>query len=207
MGTLKNGRHEKFCVEVASGKSLAESYQAAGYKKADRRAASRLRQNVDISRRVNELLAEKARIDAESHALAVAAAAVDKIRLFQEFVTLGFSDMGDYADWGPEGVTILPKSELTPEQRRAIQEITESQHRDEDGNVTRRLKIRLVDKVGPLRDLGRHLNFYDGGGKLTQQQAQLFVKNLLSILQRHVPPQTLDAVIGEIREARRQAAM
>lgn len=61
-GPLKNTRQEKFCHELAQGKSQLEAYVAAGYKPDDG-AACRLSGNVRVIARLAELqkrTAEKA---------------------------------------------------------------------------------------------------------------------------------------------------
>ncbi|HZS57511.1 MAG TPA: terminase small subunit [Bryobacteraceae bacterium] len=68
MGVLKNPRHEKFCQELAKGKSATEAYEAAGYK-GDRGHASRLAANGNILARLDELQsrsAERAIVTVES---------------------------------------------------------------------------------------------------------------------------------------------
>ena len=54
MPALENARHEKFCQEVASGKSASESDVLAGYQ-ASRRNASRLRQLTSVRARIREI--------------------------------------------------------------------------------------------------------------------------------------------------------
>lgn len=207
MAALHNGRREKFCLEIAGGKSLTKAYKAAGYK-GDRRGASKLRHSGDILRRVDELLGEKALIEQESHAAAVRQAAVDKTRVFNQFAALAFSDLRNVCSWGPNGLGLKPSDELAPEVATSVQEIIETERVDEDGNVTRRTRIRLVDKIAPLRDLAKRLQFYDTSAeRMTRAEAQVFVRNILATLQRHVDPKTLDVVIEEIKESRRQAAM
>ncbi len=66
MAALKNARHERFAIEVASGKSADAAYADAGYSPS-RKNAARLRANEDISSRIEELLshvAQEAKIDA-----------------------------------------------------------------------------------------------------------------------------------------------
>lgn len=55
MPILSNPRHEAFAQALARGKSQAEAYVDAGYK-GDRTAASRLSTNINIEKRVSELL-------------------------------------------------------------------------------------------------------------------------------------------------------
>src|SRR5262249_3358693 len=68
MSPLRNQRHERFCLALAQGHSIAESYTLAGYSK-NTGNASRLNANESIQRRVSELQAEtaaKAKITIES---------------------------------------------------------------------------------------------------------------------------------------------
>ncbi len=66
MPALTNPKHERFCQELAKGKTQDEAYQIAGYKQS-RSNASMLRAKKNIVNRVDELLgavAEKAVVDA-----------------------------------------------------------------------------------------------------------------------------------------------
>jgi len=58
MPVLKNSRHEKFCLALASGKSASAAYIEAGYKP-NKDNASRLKAKDSISARVRELQEEK----------------------------------------------------------------------------------------------------------------------------------------------------
>lgn len=60
MPPLANARHEKFAIEIATGKSATEAYALAGYRPS-RKNASRLRANEDVAARVAELQAITAR--------------------------------------------------------------------------------------------------------------------------------------------------
>jgi len=59
MGPLRNARHEHFCLALAEGHSIAESYTLAGYSK-NTGNASRLNANESIQARVAELQAQAA---------------------------------------------------------------------------------------------------------------------------------------------------
>jgi phage terminase small subunit len=62
MPVLRNARHEAFAQALAKGKSASDAYVAAGYAES-RSAASRLSTNVNIRRRVDQIVgrvAEKA---------------------------------------------------------------------------------------------------------------------------------------------------
>ena len=58
MSILKNPRHERFCQEVAQGKSGTQAYMAAGYKVTEKSAATlayELLKNLEIENRIAEL--------------------------------------------------------------------------------------------------------------------------------------------------------
>jgi phage terminase small subunit len=59
MPPLSNARHERFCVALSEGHSIAESYALAGYSK-NTGNASRLNGNERVRARVAELQAEAA---------------------------------------------------------------------------------------------------------------------------------------------------
>lgn len=67
---LSNPKHERFCQELAKGKTADEAYQLAGYK-ANRGNATTLKQHESISIRIGELLAEREFIHAQATADAV----------------------------------------------------------------------------------------------------------------------------------------
>lgn len=65
-GPLKNARHERFAQAVVAGATIADAYEAAGYKR-DEKNAARLTKNDGVAARISELqamAAEKAVINA-----------------------------------------------------------------------------------------------------------------------------------------------
>lgn len=70
MPTLDNPKHERFAQELAKGKSAEEAHGVAGYK-ASRSGASQLKQNINISNRVAELLTERESIHGQATASAI----------------------------------------------------------------------------------------------------------------------------------------
>ena len=77
MPALFNPKHERFAQELASGKTAEESHRVAGYK-GNRSAASQLKQKLNISNRVSEILAERESIHAQSTADAIKSTALTK---------------------------------------------------------------------------------------------------------------------------------
>jgi hypothetical protein len=74
---LPNAKHERFCQELASGKTAEDAHGIAGYK-ASRSGASQLKHQVNISNRVAEILAEREVIHAQATADAVKSAGLTK---------------------------------------------------------------------------------------------------------------------------------
>lgn len=77
MSVLENPKHELFAQELAKGKTAEEAHGLAGYK-ASRSGASQLKQNLNISNRVAELLAERESIHAQATADAIESAGLTK---------------------------------------------------------------------------------------------------------------------------------
>src|SRR5205823_3626495 len=62
MPAIRNARHERFALAIVGGKENGPAYLEAGYKSKPehaRKAASKLRQRDDVSRRIEELLAAR----------------------------------------------------------------------------------------------------------------------------------------------------
>jgi phage terminase small subunit len=85
MPALRNPRHERFAQERASGKSGGEAYALAGYKP-NRHNAVRLNRDQTIVGRINELLAEREKITAQSTAQAITAAGLTKTWVLERLI-------------------------------------------------------------------------------------------------------------------------
>ena len=128
-------REERFCQEIVLGKTHYEAYLNAGYKANNKvtasNLASRLLKNDRIQARLAVLRAEAA----ERYK-------VTPDNIFMRTGSILNADMRNYMTWGPNGVTLKPSSELTPEQSAAVEEITETVTKD-GGTV----KIKLHSKT------------------------------------------------------------
>jgi phage terminase small subunit len=128
-------REELFCQGKVQGKTVADSYLSAGYHAKNKASANtlaqRLLRKVHIQERLGVLRAEAA----ERYK-------VTPDNIFMRTGAILNSDMGNYMTWGPNGVTLKPSSELTPEQSAAVEEITETVTKD-GGTV----KIKLHSKT------------------------------------------------------------
>ena len=128
-------REELFCQGKVQGRTDADSYLSAGYQAKNKASANtlaqRLLRKVHIQERLGVIRAEAA----ERHK-------VTPDNIFMRTGAILNSDMGNYMTWGPNGVTLKPSSELTPEQSAAVEEVTETVTKD-GGTV----KIKLHSKT------------------------------------------------------------
>ena len=84
-------------------------------------------------------------------------------RVLQEYGRMAFANMRDFADWGPSGVTLRPKSDLSEADAAAVAEIVPSGSNGKGG------RIKLYDKKAALDALARHLGLFDPKARLGNQ--------------------------------------
>ena len=110
-----------------------EAYPKCGEKAAES-SASRTLRNAKVSAYLAEVQAkaqERTQITAD--------------QVLAELGKLGFADMRDYADWGPDGVTLKASSGMEPGMTAAVCEVTETV-----GEKGGSIKFKLHDKrAGP----------------------------------------------------------
>jgi phage terminase small subunit len=73
-----------------------------------------------------------------------------------EFKLIGLENMGDFAEWGPDGVTLKDSSQLTREQTACVAEVGET--KTKDGGT---IRFKLHDKKGALDSLAKHLGLFN----------------------------------------------
>jgi len=76
-------------------------------------------------------------------------------RVLAEYGHIAFADIRNFAEWGPEGVTLRDKKELSAADAAAIADIQPS-----NGNG-KGARIKLYDKKAALDALARHLGLFD----------------------------------------------
>ncbi|MGE0231419.1 MAG: terminase small subunit [Flavobacteriaceae bacterium] len=151
MPILKNPKHEAFAQGLAKGMSASEAYVNAGYNES-RSAASRLSTNVNIERRVAELVGKSAERAEASIA-----------RVIEELCRLGFSDVRKVMS---PGGSLLPPQEWDDDLAAAIAGIEvvtrPTGEKDADGRavVENVHKIKLWDKNSALEKLAKHLGMF-----------------------------------------------
>ena len=211
MAILKNASHERFAQLVSEGKTGTDAYLEAGHKVASRRVAgvnaSRLMQRPEVKARIEEMLSRRQAIEEKATEKAIAAAvdklALTKERVLAEYEKIAFAHAGKYFDWGPDGVTVRSKDDLTEDQMAAVSEV--SQTVTEAGGT---IRVKLHSKLDALEKLGRHFGLF--GAKGTEDDP-LNIKNSGDASPRDVARAVLDilrqaSVNGEAKEEDGDAA-
>jgi phage terminase small subunit len=121
-------------------------------------------------------------------------------RIIGEYAAIAFADAGDFFDWGPKGVTVRDKSELTPLQRRVVAEA--SQTVTESGGT---IRVKLHDKLTALERLGKHLGMFPEKAETTHKldNSAAFLK-VVQFISDQARPRTI-AVIGVAAEGNAHA--
>lgn len=166
MPALKNARHEAFAQGIAQGKTQDEAYEQAGFK-ANRGNASTLKQKQDISKRVAEIIQQRANMETKATEMAMERLSITKERIAAELAKIGFADIRKAVRWGrspidtasenaaPTGLGIYPV-ELIPSElidddiAAAVAEVSLTQTG---------IKIKMYDKRAALVDLARMMGF------------------------------------------------
>lgn len=77
-------------------------------------------------------------------------------RVLQEFARLAFSNMKDFAEFGPDGVKLKDLETMDDDAARCIAEVSETTSKD-GGSV----RFKLHDKKGALDSVARHLGMFN----------------------------------------------
>lgn len=90
--------------------------------------------------------------------------------VLNELGLLGFSSMGDFMSTDKDGDPYLDLSAATPEMLRTIKEFETDEYlegRGENARQMKKVKIKLHDKIGPLRDIAKYLKLITDKMELT----------------------------------------
>jgi phage terminase small subunit len=174
-------KQEAFAKAYIETGNASEAYRRAGY--STKQSAKAINENASkLLTKVQPRVKELQTATAKRHEVTVD-------RIVGEYVKIAFADAGDYFDWGPDGVTVKSKSDLTPEQRSVVAEV--SQTVTEKGGT---IRVKLHDKLNALEKLGKHLGMFidkhevagkDGGPIETREMSDRdFARWLAMKLQR-----------------------
>ena len=84
-------------------------------------------------------------------------------RVVRELARIGFSDLRDLMTWTRTVVHFTPSDDLTEEQAAVVSSVkskTTTYSRDDGTEQKIELELKTYDKLGALRDLGRHLGMF-----------------------------------------------
>lgn len=80
---------------------------------------------------------------------------VTQDRVVKELARLGFTDMTDFVEWGPSGLTVKPSSDLSDDDSPAVTHVKFT-----PGEWGDTVEIKLGHKDSSLRMLGQHLGMF-----------------------------------------------
>jgi phage terminase small subunit len=141
-------KEERFKNEYLIDLNGGAAYLRAGYRA----------KNGNVARvQASRLLAKpnvKAAIEARMKELQEKTGVTQEM-VVKELALLAFSNMQNYASFGPNGVSLKDSSEMSKEQLAAVAEVSETTTKE--GGSTR---FKLHDKKGSLELLGKHLGMF-----------------------------------------------
>jgi phage terminase small subunit len=92
-------------------------------------------------------------------------------RVLEELGRIAFASVSDAVEWGPDGTTVKPSTELSADVLAAICEVTETRHKD--GTVTTR--VRMHDKQVALQKIADHLGMFKQEVHVTSESLNIDV--------------------------------
>lgn len=86
-------------------------------------------------------------------------------RVLEELARIGFANVRDLFEWDEESATFIPSRDLTEEQAAAVASVKAetTRYTRDDGTTETKIKLELKthDKLGALREIGKHLGIAD----------------------------------------------
>ena len=143
---LTTDKQVRFVEEYLVDLNATQAAIRAGYsKKTAGRIGQENLQKPDILAAISKLQDE---VSAET--------GITRERVLQEYAKMAFAEMGEYSTWGDEDFALIGSSDLSPDQRAAVQEVTRRVGAAGDETI----KIKLHDKKGALDSIARVLGMF-----------------------------------------------
>ena len=115
-------------------------------------------------------------------------------RVITELAKIAFANMREFAEWGPDGITLKDGAELSEEDAACIAEL--SQTTTAHGGC---IRFKLHDKLEALEKLGRHLKlFVDGEVNINIDLLKLFDELAARKGRKRGDPHPIDAKIEAV---------
>ncbi len=166
-------RQARFVDEYLIDLNATQAAVRAGYsRKTAQEQSSRLLSNVMVAAAIEKAMAERSQ-----------RTEINQDQVLKELALIAFANAGDYFDWGPDGVTLIARDELTEAQRSVVAEV--SQTKTEHGGT---IRLKLHDKQAALVHLGRHLGLFTDNLKVNGMESlkQLSNEQLIERIRGHL---------------------
>ncbi|MCW2286072.1 phage terminase small subunit [Rhodoblastus acidophilus] len=155
-------KQQRFVEEYAIDANATQAAIRAGYSpRTAGQIGERLLKKVEIAAAVSK--AQKTRSERTE---------ITADRIAEELAQIAFANVGDYFEWGPDGITVCDKGELTREQQSAVAEVAQTFTKD-GGSI----RVKLHDKLGALDKLTKLLG-YDKQRGSAENPLHLLVQQL-----------------------------
>ena len=155
-------KQRRFAEEYPKDLNATQAAIRAGYsEKTARQQGQRLLTNVVIQAAIQGQLDERSR-----------RTEITADRVLIEYARLAFSDMREFVEWGPGGVTWKDSEDLSPEATACVSEVSET---ISDGGRTRRFKLH--SKTSALQDVAKHLGMFPKDGVASPVNVNVNVDN------------------------------
>jgi len=138
-------KQERFCKEYVIDFNGTQAATRAGY-------SEKTAQQIASENLLKPLIIEN--IQAEIKRLNEATG-ITAERVREELGRLAFSNMDDFATWGPDGVDLLDSEDLPEDAARCVSEVSQTTTK-EGGSI----RFKLHDKTKALDLLGRHFSMF-----------------------------------------------
>lgn len=142
-------KQRRFAEEYPKDLNATQAAIRAGY--SEKTARSIGQENLtkpDIQAAIQEQLDERSR-----------RTEITADRVLMEYARLAFSDMREFLEWGPSGVTWKDSEKLPPEAAACVAEVSET---ISEGGRTRRFKLH--SKTSALHDVAKHVGMFPKDG-------------------------------------------
>jgi phage terminase small subunit len=154
-----NGRQNRFVAEYIVDFNATRAAVRAGYSaKTAHSCGPRLLENDGVKAAIAEAIDDRN-----------ARTRVTADRVVKELARIGFSDMRQFVEWGPHGVTLKDSEELSADDSPVVTEVSET-----PGEYGSSLKFKLAHKDSALKLLAQHTGVLDAD-RGTAEAAQLYL--------------------------------
>jgi phage terminase small subunit len=145
LGPRLTDKQLRFVQEYLIDLNATQAAKRAGYSaKTAEQGGAQLLRNIKVAAAIKS--AQGARAERTQ---------ITQDRVLKEYARIAFSNMKDFAEFGPEGVALKDLAAMDDDAARCVAEVSESTSKD-GGSV----RFKLHDKKGALDSIARHLGMF-----------------------------------------------